>query len=278
MKIAFFIIAFFLVTKFSFAQEIEDLSKEDTHPILSDKFMFNTGIYFSTKFLKIGVNGQGQNEIIDFNEAFDLNNNEVTFLFNFIWRFSKKWSLSAEYFSIRNGNKWELEEDIYWGDVTFKEGSDVKVGFGLDMYRIFVGRSLLQRQHHDFGVGLGVHDLQISAYITGNAYINDDEYNFEKKSISVNAPLPNIGFWYFYAPNSKWGLSYKLDWFGITVGEYSGSLWNVAPSVNYQVFKHVGLGLSYRYFKFTAKVNKQNWDGRFDMVFHGPLFSISGNF
>lgn len=64
----------------------------------------------------------------------------------------------------------------------------------------------------------------------------------------------NIGFWYFYAPNSKWGLFYKLDWFGITVG------------------------VGYRYFKFTAKVNKTNWNGRFDMTFQGPLFSISDNF
>ena len=278
MKIILFLIAFFLVNNFSFSQEIDDTPKEDKHPILSDKFMFNTGVYFSTKFLKIGVNGEGPHEIIDLNKAFDLNANEATFFFNFHWRFTKKWSLSSEYFSIRNGNKWELEEDIPWGDVTFKKGSNVRVKFGLDMYRIFIGRSILQRQHHEFGVGLGVHDLQIGASITGDAYINDSDFNFEKKSISANAPLPNLGFWYFYAPNSKWGLSYKLDWFGITVGEYFGSLWNIAPAVNYQLFKHIGVGLSYRYFKFTAKVNKTNWNGRFDMIFQGPLFSISGNF
>lgn len=101
-----------------------------------------------------------------------------------------------------------------------------------------------------------------------------------KKSISANALLLNIGFWYFYAPNSKWGLFYKLDWFGITVGEYYGSLWNIVQGVNYQMFKYirVGVGFSYRYFKFTAKVNKTNWNGLFDMTFQGPLLSISGNF
>lgn len=227
MQKTYIFLIFILITNFSFSQEIDD-----QHPILSDKFIFNAGVYSSAKSIKLRVDGEGPNEIIDFHKALNLNNNESTFFFNFHWRFTKKWSLSAEYFSIRNGEKWELEEDIHWGDVTFKEGSNVRVNFGLDMFRVFIGRSILLRQHHEFGVGLGVHDLIIGASITGDAYINDDEFNFEKKSIKANAPLPNLGFWYFYAPNSKWGLSYKLDWFGITVGEYYGSLWNIAPSVN----------------------------------------------
>ena len=273
MKKVFILLVFIFVHKFSFAQ-----NKEEQHPILSDRFLFNTGAYYSSKSFQIRVDGSGPNEIIDFYEAFDLNNNEITFFFNFHWRFSKKWSLSSEYFSIRNGEKWELEEDIHWGDVIFKEGSNVKLTFGLDMYRVFVGRTILQKTHHEFGIGLGIHELVIGASITGDAYVNDEEFNFKKKSVRANAPLPNIGFWYFYAPNSKWGLSYKLDWFGITVGEYYGSLWNIAPAVNYQVFKHFGVGFSYRYFKFIGKVNKPDWNGRFNMIFNGPLFSISGNF
>jgi len=269
LAISFILIDILLV----FSQETEK-----KHPLLSDKFRFNAGVYSSTKTMKFRVDGEGPNSIIDFDEALDLNNNELTFFFNFNWRFSKNWSLSTEYFSVRNSNKWQLKEDIYWQDVVFKENSNVKIGAGLDMYRIFVGRTIFKRLNHELGVGLGVHALNIGAYIKGDAYINDEDFNFEKKSVSAIAPLPNIGFWYFYSPVPKWGFTARLDWFGISIGDYFGSLWNVGPGVNYQVFKHVGVGLSYRYFKFTAKVDKSGWNGEFNMIFQGPLFSISGNF
>ena len=267
------ILLFILINKSSFSQEIDK-----RHPLLSDKFMFNAGIYTSTKTMKFRVAGEDKNSIIDFEEALDLDDNESTFFFNFNWRFSKHWSLSTEYFSIKNGNKWQLEEDIKWENVTFKEGSNVRIGAGLDMYRVFVGRTIFKRINHELGAGLGLHALNIGAFIKGDAYINDEDFNFEKKSVSAIAPLPNIGFWYFYSPAPKWAFTARLDWFGISIGDYFGSLWNVGPGVNYQIFKHVGVGLSYRYFKFTAKVDKSDWNGEFNMIFQGPLFSISGNF
>ena len=272
-KTTLLVLFFLLINMFSFSQEVKK-----NHPLLTDKFMFNAGVYSSNKIFKIKVDGSGPNSIIDFEEALGLNNNQSTFFFNFNWRFSKNWTLSSEYFSVKGGNKWQLKEDVNWEDVTFKEESNVKIGAGLDMYRIFVGRTVFKKLNHELGVGLGVHALNVGAYIKGDAYINEEDFNFEKKSVSVIAPLPNLGVWYFYSPSEKWGFTARLDLFGISIGDYFGSLWNVGPGVNYQVFKNIGIGLSYRYFKFTAKVNESNWNGEFNLIFQGPLFSISGNF
>ncbi len=274
MKITFYFLFFILSIPLLYSQEKE----EDQNPLYSNKFVIGAGLYSSAKTVDIIINGSGPNAIIDFSEGFDLNNNELTFFGNFNWRFSKRWTLSAEYFSVRNGNKWELEEDINWDDITFKEGTNVKIGFSLDMYRVFVGWSVLQKPKHEIGIGLGVHDLQVGAYISGDAYINDNDFNFEKRSVSANAPLPNLGFWYYYVPTSKWLLSAKLDIFSLTIDEYFGSLWNVRAGVNYQIFKHFGVGFSYRYFDFTAKVNKDNWNGKFSMIFQGPLLSVNATF
>jgi len=268
------ILLFILLIPKVYSQEKE----EDENPLYTNKFVISGGLYSSAKSVGININGSGPNEIIDFSEGFDLNNNELTFFGSFDWRFAKRWIFTAEYFSIKNGNKWELEEDISWGDVTFKEGSNVKIGFGLDMYRAFVGWSVLQKPKHEIGMGLGVHDLQVSAFIAGDAYINDNDFKFERRSVSANAPLPNLGFWYYYVPTSKWFLTANLDIFSLTVGEYSGSLWNVRAGVNYQIFKHFGVGFSYRYFNFAAKVNKKYWEGDFNMIFQGPLLSIHANF
>ena len=108
--------------------------------------------------------------------------------------------------------------------------------------------------------------------------INEDEFEFEKRKVNGIIPLPNIGLWYFYTPNTKWTLAAVIDWFGITIGEYSGGLLNITPGIKYQVFKNIGVGIDYRYFNVYAKVDKSSWDGNFDMTFQGPILSINANF
>lgn len=252
--------------------------KKDQNPILVDKFRFNAGVYFPSEIIKISANGESSNIDFDFNEAFKLDNYETTFFFNFFWRFSNKWVLSTEYFGVSESEKAELEEDIHWNEYTFKKGSNIEAGYGLNIYRVFVGRVISKGIKYEFAGGLGIHLMNINAFIKGDAFINEEDFHFRKSVINSTIPLPNIGVWYIYAPTTRLSLMGRLDWFGITVGEYSGSLWNIGPSINYQIFKNIGVGASYRYFRAIAKVDKSNWDGKVNLTYKGPLISISGNF
>lgn len=254
----------------------------DKNPILTDKILFSAGIFSPFQQVGIGANGSVQTGVvddIDFDQAFKLNGIQNTFTFDFLWRFSKKWSLSTDFFRIGNENKTVLQEDIEWGDLIFKKGSEIEGGFGLSLFKVFFGRVISRGDKHEFGGGLGIHALSVDGFIAGNAIIDDDDnIKFERSEVSVILPLPNFGFWYFYAPNEKWALTARLDWFGIKIGDISGRLWNINPGVRYQVFKHVGLNLSYKYLKISANIDKDSWNGDFSMLFQGPSFTITGNF
>jgi len=259
-------------------------SIENKHPLLANPFTFYIGAYSSFKQIKVGANGTADNNIVDFSDLFDFNNNELTLFLNFNWRFSRMWSLSAEYFSVKNGASRQLSEQIVWDDYIFNAGINVDVGFSLRMYRAMIGRTITKGQKHELGIGLGVHALDIETYIEGNAYINEDNsgsdvnINFERRSVNALAPLPNIGAWYFYTPNTKWMLTARVDWFGVTIGNYSGSMWNLGAGANYQFHRHFGVGLKYRYFDFTSTLDNKRWQGKFELKFHGPLLTVNANF
>ena len=70
----------------------------------------------------------------------------------------------------------------------------------------------------------------------------------------------------------------ELIFFSISLDDYSGTLWNLAPSVSFQVFDNFGVGLGYKYFEAKLDMNKNKWRGSTDLSYQGPLFSISGNF
>jgi len=249
------------------------------HRLLTDKFYFKVGLLSSFKQYKIGANGSSEDDLIDFSNTFDFNEeNEFTLFLSFYWRFARMWSVSAEYFGVKDTNSVTLEEDIVWDDVVYNTGADVNTGFGVRMYRILIGRTITKGVKHEFGAGLGVHALDIDSFIEGIVITDKLESNFERRSVSAVAPLPNIGVWYFYAPNAKWMFTARVDWFGITVGDYSGNLWNLGPSANYQFHKNIGVGLNYGYFDVDLIVDKTDWDGRVIFVYHGPVFTVNANF
>lgn len=290
MKKSVILILFCLVIplQFTFAQEeikLEDKESKyeeqttiEKHQILKDRFHFEIGMFIPAKEINIGANGTVPGQEIDFGETFRLNDNESTLYLHFEWYFTKKWKLSIENFSIKNANTVKLEEDIIWEDIVFKEGSSVRGGYGINLYRIYVGRIFSKGLKHEFGAGLGVHALNTNAFIEGNVIINNDEIKFERRNVNAIIPLPNIGLWYYYAPNSKWAFIARMDWFSLTIGEYSGSLYDISPGIKYQIFKNIGVGLNYRYFFLKAKVNRDDWHGQFDMGFKGPLLTLHANF
>ncbi len=274
LLICLFILA---VTHFTIAQTDTAFSK---NIILTSKFQIGVGLFIPTQKVKFGLNAASKNQEIEFGDSFDFNNNSLRPQFYFDWRFAKKWKLSAEYFNANYSKKDELEEDIVIneGEYTFKKGSNVELGYKFGLYRVFVGRTISSGLKHELGAGLGFHITYIGPFIKGNIIVNNENNEFKTASVSVTAPLPNIALWYYFAPTEKWSFTARLDWFGIKIGEFSGSLWDVGPSARYQFNKHFAVAVDYRYFKLNADIDKEFWNGSFDMSFSGPTVSVHANF
>jgi len=269
------LLIFFIIisSQFMSAQEEND----SKHQILTSKFQLGLGLYFPTQNVKFSASGNSDNQIIEFDKTFDFNNNQVTPQVFFDWRFAKKWKFFAEYFNVNYSTKKELEKDIIAGDYTFEKGSNVQIGYKLNLYRLFVGTLIFSNSKQELGGGIGFHVLNIGPYIHGNIKVNGTDNEFKRVNTSATAPLPNISLWYVYAPTKKWAFYANADWFGMSLDEYSGSLWDVSPGVNYQIIKNMAVCLEYRFFKVNANVNENYWHGGADLSFSGAAFKIIGN-
>jgi hypothetical protein len=258
----------------------QSLISQDTkkNPLLEDRFLVEAGVFIPSKELKLGADGTITNEDIDFGETFDFKDNQATFFFHFDWRFSKKWKVTGEYFGVNNGNRVTLDRDVEFEDITFEKGSTVRGGIEFNLFRVFFGRQILSREKHLLGAGLGVHAMNIGAFIEGEVLSSEGDLKFEQRRVSALIPLPNVGGWYLWGPHPRWMIGARVDWFGLTIDEYSGGLWNIAPQVKFQIIDNLGIGFDYRFFFLNAKVRQESWNGQFNMDFTGPLITIHGNF
>lgn len=249
----------------------------DRNPILTTKLLVGVGVFSPSQTIRLGANGSTENDEIDFGKSFDLKSRSYRPAVNVTWRFFNRWRIYGEYFNFNRTRERILEEDIQWQDYTFKAGSYIKAGLGLDVYRALVGYAVLDKPNQNLIVGLGAHTLAIKPYLEGEATINDKTAHYKNRNTNVVAPLPNVILRYTFAINNKWSLDGKVDWLSLKIGDYGGGIWDVGPSVRYQVLKHFNVSLDYRYFKVYGDVTKERWDGSFFLEFKGPTLSVNFN-
>ena len=243
---------------------------DDLHPFLERGFSLDLGVFFPDRKLDLRVNGTiaDINDEIDFDEGIRLGNADETFAAELSWRFRGKWSIIGQYFKSTDSVGAVLEEDIEWGDVVFGAGSNATAGTNFSLTRIFFGRQLNTSKSHEFGIGGGLHWLEMGSFIEGEILINGTP-TASRRSVSEGAPLPNIGAWYKYSISPRWALRTRLDLLSADVGDYEGLLVNVALGVNFQAFEHFGFGLNYNYFELDISINKSNWRGNIETIYDG---------
>jgi hypothetical protein len=262
-------------------KENENQTSVVKHPILTEKFLMGLGLFSPFNKVVLGADGELDTENTDdirFDEQFQLDGVQNSFTLNFNWRFSKNYSVSADYFSVRTSKTRILDKTIEWNGKTYEADASVTGGYEFALYRIFFGRVISRGNKHEFGGGLGFHTVRIGGFIDGRASVNGVEGSFERNKVQVTLPLPNIGFWYFWAPDQKWAFTGRVDWFGVSISNFSGNLWGLTPGVNYQAFKNIGFSVEYKYLSLKADVDKDVWKGNFGMDFYGPSFKVTANF
>jgi len=243
---------------------------EDLHPYLERGFSLDLGVFYPDRELDLRVNGSlaGINDEIDFDKRRRLKSSDDIFAAELSWRFRGRWSLVGQYFDATDSVRRVLEEDIEWGNVVFGAGSNATSGVNFSVTRIFFGRQLDTSKSHDFGIGGGIHWINLGAFIEGEVLINGAPAA-ARRSVSAEAPLPNIGAWYKYSISPRWALRARADLLSANVGDYDGLMVNVAVGVNYRAFEHVGMGLNYNFFKLDVGIDKSDWRGDIETVYDG---------
>lgn len=252
----------------------------DYHPSLSDNFTADVGAFRSSNRFRLEADlGSDMSNQIDFGGALGVADNSTLVNAQLRWKFgsSRKWSLWGQYFSNNAKGEARLDQDYEWRGLTFKEGTFAAAGVKFSLLRVFLGRSFILSDQHDFGVGVGAHNLDLSAYVEGEVIINDATTGVRRAEAGASQILPNVGAWYNFSPAKRWLMHGRVDWISANVGKYDGTLWNVSAGVSFQAWRHVGFDLSWQYFDLNVGVDSSNWKGGVDMSYSGPVLGMTAN-
>jgi len=257
------------------AQESD--SSKNNHPFLSDTFNIGLGVFRPSLERKIEADsGKGIGGSLEENDT------QSTGILSFRWRYSKNWSFWATHWQTDSENQQLLTEDFDLGDdngTVFLKGSTIGSGIDVSITRLFFGRSFFRRPSTDWGVGVGLHWLDMKLFVEGDIKTSPqvDPPLKDRVDYSGAVPLPNLGIWYTYSWSPKWVVNTRLDWLDITIDEFSGSLFDASVGVNYQMSKHFGIGLAVNAFRLDVKVDSPKIRAGIEMDQIGPRLNITWN-
>lgn len=252
------------------------------HPFLSDAFTASLGAMRSSNSFKIEADGNGDdiNPLVDFDDSLGVDKHSTFFNGQIRWKFGReqKWNLSGQYFSNNAKGGAELTKDVEWEGDIFKKGTFVDAGVKLAVTRLVIGRSFFKNKRNDFGIGIGIHNFDGTAFIEGEAITEEDgSSGFKRDEVSGSQILPNIGAWYHFSLAEKWLMHARVDWISADINGYGGHMWNTTLGVGFQAWRHVGFDLYWQYFNVQLRADKEDWRGRADMTYSGPVLAMTFN-
>lgn len=249
----------------------------ERHPRLDADWSLSLGAFFPDSDFELSASGNLPGVDLDFDQSAGVDDSETTPIFSLRWRFGEKWSVWTQAWQTDNRGQASLTEDVVWNDLIFQAGTNVEGGIETSVVRLFFGRNFSTGTKHEFGAGLGLHWLEIEAYLQGDVLTNEGNLNFARSSVDAALPLPNVGAWYHYAFSDRWMFEARGDWLGASVGDYSGTLWNASAGIQWQMTDHFGLALNYQLFILDGDIDKSDWRGNAELTNAGALLSLTAN-
>ena len=267
-----------LIAFFLFAGLSTPLMAQERHPMMDSDWWVTAGSYFSDRDFKASASGSigGITREFDLEGALGLDDSPALFMGELGWQFVDKWGVALQYFRSSRGGSRVLEESFEWQGETYDVGARLEASTQMEITRIFFARRFRDNGPHSLRIGAGVHWLNMSAEVAGIATLNDNSTEFRRSTARAEFPVPNIGAWYRFSPSERWIFTARVDWLSASIDNYSGSIWNLSAGAGYRLFRNIGIGANYQFFRLSGDLTEDNWRGEVQTTFTGPYLHVSG--
>jgi hypothetical protein len=211
-------------------------------------------------------------------EDLGLDESKTVFRLDGVVRISPKSQLAIAYTSINRESTAILENRIEVGDEIFDVGSGVGIKFDVDYFAVTWRYSFFNEKNWNAGASLGARAVGIN---TGFGLLRNDgtEDNSRTESTSVTAPALLVGIHGGAYLTPKLLARYSLEYFQLSVSGIGISIIESNFSVQYFIWKNLGLGLAYSTNDYQVKdIPLSDFDGQFDFNFGGMNLFLSARF
>jgi hypothetical protein len=230
------------------------------------RLTLKAGWYYPIQDTNIRLDGTGPFGLgteIDLEDDLDLKEDVTSYRIDAEWRFFDRHRLNFSFFDLSRDATSTLNKQITIpGGPTFGIGATVESLWDWKVYAASYTWSFLQTNKYEVGLNIGFHITDIALGIrTLNGLISELE--------AVTAPLPVFGLTGAYAFTPKLILRSNVGAFYLAIDDFEGSLVNFDLDLEYNMWKYMGFGIGYNFFRMDLDVEADNFRGTAKYQYNG---------
>ena len=226
------------------------------------------GWYFPIQDTNVRLDGTGPFGLgaeLDLEDDLDLKEDVSSYRIDVEWRFFDRHRLNFTFFDLSRDATSTLTKDI---SIPTTPPTDFMIGDTVDslwdwkVYAVSYTWSFLQTNKYEVGLNIGaqITDIAIGIRTFGGAV---EEFE------AVTAPLPVLGFTGAYAFTPKLILRSNVGGFYLAIDDFEGSLVNFDLDLEYNMWKYMGFGIGYNFFRLDLDIEADNFNGSAKYQYNG---------
>lgn len=210
---------------------------------------------------------------VDVEKALGMDSSLTVFRADGLYRFGKtrRHRLDFSWFAYHRSGSKTIQEEIPIEPNPIPPGTGIESKLDYDILQLKYSYSFFQDDRMDLGFGIGLYGMPIKVNIrnvsTGEQFLEED----------FIAPLPVFTLRGDFAITPKLFLKLNLDFFYIEIDKFTGDLTGARIAVEYNIWKHLGIGLAYDSFDASLEAEEGtdypgiDWVGKIELEHSGLL-------
>ena len=221
------------------------------------KFSFNAGAFLSSTATNVRF-GSALGVTVNLEDALGLEAENQVFRLGAYWRFTdnRRHRVDFSWFSLKRSAYRKITDDITINppdgdEILIKTGTEVESFFNLDVYEIDYRYSFIQDERLDMAGGIGLYVMPISFGFSATGFVD------EQGDQAFTAPLPVLSLKIDMLIAPKWYFRNGAQLFYVEYEGIVGSVTNLRSGIEYNPWKHFGLGMGVESMRLNLEGNGQ---------------------
>ena len=233
----------------------------------------SVGVFVTDRDTKTRIDGEtpGSGTPVEVENDLGFDKSDSVFRVDAYYRFNDKHRIDVSVFDLSRSASKQIEKEIDWNDTVYPVETTIESALDLSIYKLAYTWSLLRAERGYLGVTAGLYVADIGTLLSAEA-------SALSSSGRVTAPLPVIGLRGQYDLGDKWTLRGSAEVFALEYGDYSGSLYDVYAGIDYQLTRHVALGVGVNSVRINVGITKPSLDGDLIWRYDGGLLFLKFDF
>lgn len=252
---------------------------DDARGTLGDAFYIAVGTFIVDTDTTLRLDGDAgeQGRPIDWEKNFgdgDVNR----FRFDAFWRFADRHKLRALVFSSSRSASRTFGDDIEWGGETFQANATIDGKIKFSIYELAYEYAFVRRENYEVAASAGVHYTDYEATLEADATATSTGGTADRRierTGSVGAPLPVVGLRGTWLLSQTFSIDVSGQFFSLSYGDFDGNIQDYRALLNWQPKSWLGLGVGYDRFDVDVDVESNDFNGKLEWSYKGPMIFYS---